>query len=82
MTPDFILFIPTMSLPMKIGVAETEYGVSIAAVIGRDNLWATQFHPEKKRRTRNPNTQKFCRQLNLGKSYSPQGAFPKALCFW
>ncbi|WOV91125.1 MAG: imidazole glycerol phosphate synthase subunit HisH [Candidatus Zeuxoniibacter abyssi] len=28
-------------------VAETEYGVSIAAVIGRDNLWATQFHPEK-----------------------------------
>ena len=47
MTPDFILFIPTMSPPDENCVAETEYGVSIAAVIGRDNLWATQFHPEK-----------------------------------
>jgi len=27
--------------------ATTEYGGDIAAVVGRDNVWATQFHPEK-----------------------------------
>ncbi|HLJ58689.1 MAG TPA: imidazole glycerol phosphate synthase subunit HisH [bacterium] len=27
--------------------ATTSYGGDIAAVVGRDNLWATQFHPEK-----------------------------------
>lgn len=27
--------------------AATDYGVSVAAVVGRDRLWATQFHPEK-----------------------------------
>lgn len=27
--------------------ATAEYGVTVAAVAGRDNLWATQFHPEK-----------------------------------
>ena len=27
--------------------ATTEYGGDIAAVVGRQNLWATQFHPEK-----------------------------------
>lgn len=28
-------------------LAECEYGVAFAAVVGRDNLVATQFHPEK-----------------------------------
>ncbi len=28
-------------------IGETEYGVRFAAVVGRDNLIATQFHPEK-----------------------------------
>ena len=27
--------------------ATTEYGGSVAAVVGRANVWATQFHPEK-----------------------------------
>jgi imidazole glycerol-phosphate synthase subunit HisH len=30
-----------------IVAATAEYGGSVAAVVGRDNLWATQFHPEK-----------------------------------
>ncbi|HWO72190.1 MAG TPA: hypothetical protein VNN21_01380, partial [Dehalococcoidia bacterium] len=28
-------------------LGETEYGVTFASVLGRDNLVATQFHPEK-----------------------------------
>jgi glutamine amidotransferase len=28
-------------------IAETEYGGAIAAVVGRDNMIGTQFHPEK-----------------------------------
>jgi glutamine amidotransferase len=28
-------------------IGETEYGVTFASVVGRDNVVATQFHPEK-----------------------------------
>jgi glutamine amidotransferase len=31
-------------------VATTEYGVAFASVLWRDNLYATQFHPEKSQR--------------------------------
>ena len=27
--------------------ATTEYGVSFCSALHRDNVWATQFHPEK-----------------------------------
>ena len=30
-----------------VTVGETEYGVRFAAAVGRDNLFGTQFHPEK-----------------------------------
>ena len=26
---------------------ETDYGISFCSSIGKDNIWATQFHPEK-----------------------------------
>ena len=32
-------------------MAETEYGGRLTAVIGRDNLAGTQFHPEKSQET-------------------------------
>ncbi len=28
-------------------IAETEYGVPITAAVAKDNVWGTQFHPEK-----------------------------------
>jgi glutamine amidotransferase len=31
----------------QVVVAQTEYGTSFASVLWRDNLYATQFHPEK-----------------------------------
>ena len=31
----------------KMVIGETEYGVTFASVVGRDNVVATQFHPEK-----------------------------------
>ena len=30
-----------------VTVGETEYGIRFAAAVGRDNLFGTQFHPEK-----------------------------------
>ncbi len=37
------------AVPAQAGIvaATTPYGGEVAAVIGRGNLWATQFHPEK-----------------------------------
>ena len=47
MTPDFIFIHSYYVPPDENCVAETEYGVSIAAVIGRDNLWQRSSTPKK-----------------------------------
>jgi glutamine amidotransferase len=39
-------FHPVPADPVLVA-ATTEYGGEIAAVVGRQNIWATQFHPEK-----------------------------------
>ena len=36
---------------MKLKLAETEYGVSFASVIGKGEIFGTQFHPEKSSKT-------------------------------
>ena len=28
-------------------LATTDYGIDFASIVGRGNLWGTQFHPEK-----------------------------------
>jgi glutamine amidotransferase len=28
-------------------LATTDHGIDFAAIVHKDNLWATQFHPEK-----------------------------------
>ncbi len=33
--------------PGPTTLASTQYGVSVAAVVRRDNFWGTQFHPER-----------------------------------
>ena len=31
----------------SVTLATTDYGVDFASIVGRDNVWGTQFHPEK-----------------------------------
>ena len=33
-----------------VGVGQTEYGVRFTSALARDNIFATQFHPEKSAR--------------------------------
>jgi glutamine amidotransferase len=39
-------FFPQPADP-SIVAGETDYGVRFAAAVRKDNVWATQFHPEK-----------------------------------
>jgi imidazole glycerol-phosphate synthase subunit HisH len=32
---------------VDVTVAATDHGIDFAAIVHKDNLWATQFHPEK-----------------------------------
>ena len=38
-------------LDNSVKVADTEYGVSFPAIVAKDNLYGTQFHPEKSSKT-------------------------------
>ena len=44
----WLYFVHSYAVPAEGHVAATcDYGGPVAAVVGRDSLWATQFHPEK-----------------------------------
>ncbi len=47
----WVYFVHSYAAPMADNVAATcDYGGPVAAVIADDNVWATQFHPEKSAR--------------------------------
>lgn len=44
----WVYFVHSYAPPMGEAVVATcEYGGTVAAAVGRDRVWATQFHPEK-----------------------------------
>jgi glutamine amidotransferase len=51
---DHVYFVHSFAMQCtdeKHVLATTEYGGQIAAIVGRDNLLGTQFHPEKSQAT-------------------------------
>jgi len=49
---DWVYFVHSFSPPVgEETVAVCDYGGDVAALVVRDRLWATQFHPEKSGRT-------------------------------
>jgi len=55
-------------------IGETDYGVSFASVMGKGNLFATQFHPEKSGRPGLSILRRFCRWDGV---FQAQEAIPK-----
>ncbi len=51
----------------KIIVATTEYGRNFASAINKDNIWGTQFHPEKSGEPGLKFLDRFCRGAEGGK---------------
>jgi len=46
--PVWVYFVHSFVVPDSIHVVATcDYGMAVPALVERDNLWATQFHPEK-----------------------------------
>jgi glutamine amidotransferase len=46
--PPWMYFVHSYAAPLGDDVVATcEYGGPVAAAVGRDQMWATQFHPEK-----------------------------------
>ncbi|MDQ1445228.1 MAG: imidazole glycerol-phosphate synthase subunit HisH [Acidimicrobiaceae bacterium] len=47
-SPTWVYFVHSYSAePTEDVVATCDYGTSVVAAVERDNVWATQFHPEK-----------------------------------
>jgi len=45
---DFVYYVHSYSAqPTPFTLASAEHGVSMSAVVRRDNFWGTQFHPER-----------------------------------
>jgi glutamine amidotransferase len=46
--PVWVYFVHSFVVPDSVHVVATcDYGMAVPALVERDNLWATQFHPEK-----------------------------------
>jgi glutamine amidotransferase len=46
--PVWVYFVHSFAAPLGDHVVATcDYGTTVAALVERDNVWATQFHPEK-----------------------------------
>ncbi len=60
-------FYPEPASP-DIVLGETEYGLPFASVVAKDNVVATQFHPEKSGRAGLRFYSNFCRWVRSGRS--------------
>jgi glutamine amidotransferase len=48
---DFVYFVHSFAAPVSdMTLASADYGITLSAVVRRDNFWGTQFHPERSAR--------------------------------
>jgi glutamine amidotransferase len=49
---DYVYFVHSFAVALSdMTVASADYGITLSAIVRRDNFWGTQFHPERSAQT-------------------------------